>query len=49
MQIVGNWRGNQCITLVVQDWGGLLGLTLPADAGFAARLSQLMKAPNAPR
>ena len=30
------------ITLVVQDWGGLLGLTLPMDAGFAARLSRLL-------
>ncbi len=30
------------ITLVVQDWGGLLGLTLPVDAGFAARLSRLI-------
>jgi haloalkane dehalogenase len=30
------------ITLVVQDWGGLLGLTLPLDAGFARRLSRLL-------
>ena len=30
------------ITLVVQDWGGLLGLTLPMDAGFAPRLSRLL-------
>lgn len=30
------------ITLVVQDWGGLLGLTLPVDAGFADRLSRLI-------
>ena len=30
------------ITLVVQDWGGLLGLTLPVDAGFRARLSRLI-------
>ena len=30
------------ITLVVQDWGGLLGLTLPTDAGFAPRLSRLL-------
>lgn len=30
------------ITLVVQDWGGLLGLTLPVDDGFAARLSRLI-------
>lgn len=30
------------ITLVVQDWGGLLGLTLPVDAGFAARLERLI-------
>uniref|UniRef100_UPI00359428EA alpha/beta fold hydrolase n=1 Tax=Blastomonas sp. TaxID=1909299 RepID=UPI00359428EA len=27
------------ITLVVQDWGGLLGLTLPVDADFAPRLA----------
>ncbi|MCU7723963.1 haloalkane dehalogenase [Actinoplanes sp. KI2] len=30
------------ITLVVQDWGGLLGLTLPMDAGFVPRLSRLL-------
>jgi hypothetical protein len=30
------------ITLVVQDRGGLLGLTLPMDAGFAQRLSRLL-------
>jgi haloalkane dehalogenase len=30
------------ITLVVQDWGGLIGLTLPVDIGFAARLSRLI-------
>jgi haloalkane dehalogenase len=30
------------ITLVVQDWGGLLGLTLPIDPGFASRLSRLL-------
>ncbi len=30
------------ITLVVQDWGGLLGLTLPVDAGFRARLDRLI-------
>ena len=30
------------ITLVVQDWGGLLGLTLPVDSGFRARLSRLL-------
>jgi len=30
------------ITLVVQNWGGLLGLTLPMDAGFAPRLSRLL-------
>jgi haloalkane dehalogenase len=30
------------ITLVVQDWGGLLGLTLPVDEGFRSRLSQLI-------
>lgn len=30
------------ITLVVQDWGGVLGLTLPVDDGFAARLDRLI-------
>lgn len=30
------------ITLVVQDWGGLIGLTLPVDRGFAARLARLI-------
>jgi haloalkane dehalogenase len=30
------------ITLVVQDWGGLLGLTLPVDAKFKARLERLI-------
>ncbi|WP_040370433.1 haloalkane dehalogenase [Blastomonas sp. AAP53] len=30
------------ITMVVQDWGGLLGLTLPVDPGFAARLSRFL-------
>ncbi|WOJ91904.1 haloalkane dehalogenase [Congregibacter variabilis] len=30
------------ITLVVQDWGGLLGLTLPVDADFKPRLSRLL-------
>jgi haloalkane dehalogenase len=30
------------ITLVVQDWGGLLGLTLPVDDSFAARLERLI-------
>lgn len=29
------------ITLVVQDWGGTLGLTLPIDTGFQARLDRL--------
>jgi haloalkane dehalogenase len=28
------------ITLVVQDWGGLIGLTLPIDAGFRPRLAR---------
>jgi haloalkane dehalogenase len=28
------------ITLVVQDWGGLIGLTLPVDAGFRPRLAR---------
>jgi haloalkane dehalogenase len=32
----------QHITLVVQDWGGLLGLTLPVDPGFASRLERLI-------
>lgn len=32
----------QNVTMVVQDWGGLLGLTLPVDPGFAARLSRLI-------
>jgi haloalkane dehalogenase len=30
------------IILVVQDWGGLLGLTLPVDPGFRARLAGLL-------
>ena len=30
------------ITLVVQDWGGLLGLTLPVDPGFPPRLTRLV-------
>ena len=30
------------ITLVVQDWGGLIGLTLPVDTAFKARLSRLI-------
>jgi haloalkane dehalogenase len=30
------------ITLVVQDWGGLLGLTLPANPAFKARLERLI-------
>ncbi len=30
------------ITLVVQDWGGVLGLTLPVDSGFRARLERLI-------
>ena len=30
------------ITLVVQDWGGTLGLTLPVDRGFTARLERLI-------
>lgn len=29
------------ITLVVQDWGGTLGLTLPVDLGFRSRLDRL--------
>lgn len=30
------------ITLVVQDWGGLLGLTLPVDDDFRPRLERLI-------
>jgi haloalkane dehalogenase len=30
------------ITLVVQDWGGLLGLTLPVDPDFRVRLDRLI-------
>lgn len=30
------------ITLVCQDWGGLIGLTLPVDTDFRARLSRLI-------
>jgi len=30
------------ITLVVQDWGGLIGLTLPVDDSFRPRLSRLI-------
>ncbi len=30
------------VTLVVQDWGGLLGLTLPVDAGIRARIERLL-------
>jgi haloalkane dehalogenase len=30
------------ITLVVQDWGGLIGLTLPVDSGFRPRLARLI-------
>jgi haloalkane dehalogenase len=30
------------ITLVVQDWGGLLGLTLPVDEKFKPRLERLI-------
>ena len=30
------------ITLVVQDWGGLLGLTLPVDEAFCPRLERLL-------
>ncbi len=32
----------QDITLVVQDWGGLIGLTLPVDEGLRGRLSRLI-------
>jgi len=30
------------ITLVVQDWGGLLGLTLPVDPGMRTRIDRLL-------
>jgi haloalkane dehalogenase len=30
------------ITLVVQDWGGVLGLTLPVEADIAPRISRLL-------
>jgi haloalkane dehalogenase len=30
------------ITLVVQDWGGLLGLTLPVAEGFTPRLNRVL-------
>jgi pimeloyl-ACP methyl ester carboxylesterase len=30
------------VTLVVQDWGGLLGLTLPVDSGAQARIDRLI-------
>lgn len=30
------------ITLVVQDWGGTLGLTLPVDPAFRSRLTRLI-------
>ena len=30
------------VTLVVQDWGGLLGLTLPVEPDFRPRLSRLI-------
>lgn len=30
------------ITLVVQDWGGLIGLTLPVDTGARRRVSRLI-------
>lgn len=30
------------ITLVVQDWGGTLGLTMPVDPGFRSRLTRLV-------
>jgi haloalkane dehalogenase len=32
----------QRITLVVQDWGGVIGLTLPVDPGFKKRLARLL-------
>lgn len=30
------------VTLVVQDWGGLLGLTLPVDADMRGRITRLI-------
>lgn len=30
------------VALVCQDWGGLLGLTLPVDQGFRSRLARLV-------
>ena len=30
------------VTLVVQDWGGMIGLTLPADADFRPRIARLI-------
>ena len=30
------------VTLVVQDWGGIIGMTLPLDLGFRARLTRLL-------
>ena len=30
------------VTLVVQDWGGLLGLTLPVEAGARSRIDRLI-------
>jgi pimeloyl-ACP methyl ester carboxylesterase len=30
------------LTLVVQDWGGVLGLTLPVDAGMRPRIARLI-------
>lgn len=30
------------VTLVVQDWGGTLGLTLPVNPGFRSRLERLL-------
>lgn len=32
----------QDVTLVVQDWGGIIGLTLPLDPDFQGRLSRLI-------
>jgi haloalkane dehalogenase len=32
----------QRVTLVVQDWGGVLGLTLPVEADIAPRISRLL-------
>jgi haloalkane dehalogenase len=37
----GTFTAARNITLVVQDWGGTLGLTLPVDAGLRSKLDWL--------